>query len=90
MGGFFSDNGNGYSGSNLPLRGRKGTLFEGAIHGVGFVSGGLVRKQKGTINNNLIHISDWFPTLIHLGGGNTDDLDLDGYDIWHSIRWVIM
>ena len=82
----FSDNGNKNGGCNLPWRGQKHTLFEGGIHGVGFVSGGLVRNQKGTTNNNLIHISDWFPTLIHLGGGNTDDLDIDGHDVWHSIR----
>ena len=68
----------------MPLKGRKGGFFEGGIRGVGFVSGPLL-PNKGEVNKELMHVSDWFPTFIHLAGGSTDDLDLDGHDVWDTI-----
>ena len=32
-----------------------------------------------------MHISDWFPTLLHLAGIETDDMKLDGYDMWATL-----
>jgi len=84
---YATDNGGDpYSGAdNYPLRGRKNTLWEGGVRGVGFVSGGAV-KQRGVINKDLIHVTDWFPTLVGVAGGNTDDtLPLDGVDQWATI-----
>ena len=86
---FSTDNGSKpaeNSGNNWPWRGQKTTLFEGGIHGVGFVSGGLVEDQAGTEHTQLIQISDWFPTLVHLAGGRTEGLNLDGYNVWDTIK----
>lgn len=75
-------------GNNFPLRGWKGSLWEGGTHGVGFVSGGAVpESRKGTVSSELIHVSDWFPTLVQgVAGWNLNGTSLDGFNQWPTIR----
>ena len=34
---------------------------------------------------DLMHITDWFPTLANLAGASTDHLPLDGVDQWETL-----
>jgi arylsulfatase B len=73
---FSSDNGgwiqNNYGGNNYPLRGGKVSDFEGGVRAAAFVAGGYLEKEAphrvGTRSDLLIHLVDWYATLVGLGG----------------------
>ena len=71
---FFSDNGGqnliSYGGgNNYPLRGGKGSQWEGGSRGAAFVSGGaLPAAARGTEQQGLVHGADWLATLCGLAG----------------------
>ncbi|XP_070562992.1 arylsulfatase J-like [Ptychodera flava] len=82
---FFSDNGGVHylAGSNWPLRGTAGTLFEGGSRVPGFVCSSALKKT-GYVNNELIHITDFHTTILKLAGAEAEG-DLDGLDVWDTI-----
>ncbi|CAN8011268.1 unnamed protein product, partial [Ixodes pacificus] len=56
-------------GFSFPLRGGKGTLWEGGCRATGFIWSPLL-KRKGVISNQMMHVTDWLPTL-HSAAGSS-------------------
>ncbi|KAG0417540.1 hypothetical protein HPB47_005530 [Ixodes persulcatus] len=70
-------------GSNWPLRGTKKTLWEGGVRAVGLLWS--AKLARGRVASQLIHVTDWLPTLYSAGraGGDITDLgSIDGKDLW--------
>ncbi|RUS91746.1 hypothetical protein EGW08_000454 [Elysia chlorotica] len=87
---FTTDNGGEVhsGGNNWPLRGAKHTLWEGGVKGVGFVTSPLLSEgQKGKVSTDMMHVSDWFPTVADIVGAKVNSsLALDGFSQWNMIR----
>jgi len=86
---FSTDNGGlpSSGGFNWPLRGTKHTIWEGGARGAGFVYGNLL-ERRGVRSAELLHVTDWYPTLINLAGGSFDPKHpkpVDGFDVWETI-----
>ncbi|KAK8762785.1 hypothetical protein V5799_025949 [Amblyomma americanum] len=88
---FSSDNGgspfgvHSSRGFNWPLRGAKGSLWEGGTRAAAFVWSPLLARPR-RVSTQLMHITDWLPTLYSVAGGNTAALGaLDGMDMWQHL-----
>ena len=84
---FASDNGGcpEAGGRNYPLRGTKGSLFEGGVRTEAFIYHPL--KASGSFNH-IFHVTDWFPTLMTIAGASfkpEEGYELDGLSQFDSI-----
>ncbi|KAH7949861.1 hypothetical protein HPB49_016294 [Dermacentor silvarum] len=74
---------------NWPLRGTKGTYFEGGIRVPAFVWSPLLGDRSPRVSSQLVHVTDWLPTIVNLAGGDTkilgDLADFDSYNQWPMI-----
>ena len=85
---FSSDNGGPAPGTvtdNGPLRGGKGSIFEGGVRLCAFACWpGHI--PAGKVVDQPVHAIDWYPTLVNLAGGSLkQSLPLDGRDIWQVL-----
>jgi len=70
---------------NGPLRAGKGTVYEGGVRVCGFATWDG-RIPAGTTRDGLMHMVDWYPTLLKLAGAPLDQpLPLDGVDAWPMV-----
>ncbi|KAG8195029.1 hypothetical protein JTE90_008200 [Oedothorax gibbosus] len=87
-----SDNGaevlssNTGAGSNYPLKGNKNTFWEGAIHVPAVIWSPLLNLDEPRVSNQLMHATDWLPTLYSAANGDPKDLgSIDGVDMWEAL-----
>jgi len=89
-----SDNGGEASvhGNNYPMRGSKGSYFNGGILGNAIIHSKLIPESvRGTSYYGQVHITDWLPTLMGQAtdsawtGSYSDENVLDGVDVWSTI-----
>jgi hypothetical protein len=82
---FSSDNGGPPPGDNTPLRDYKGSIYEGGVRAAAFACW-PGRIPAGQRVREPMHMVDWYPTLIKLGGGSLEQkLPVDGLDVWPTI-----
>ncbi|KAG8279009.1 hypothetical protein J6590_008028 [Homalodisca vitripennis] len=89
---FLSDNGapnigiyNNW-GSNYPWRGQKATLWEGAVRAPALIWSPLI-NYPSRVSYELMHITDWLPTLLSATGCDVQLMNIDGADQWHTISF---
>ncbi|XP_066948452.1 arylsulfatase I-like [Macrobrachium rosenbergii] len=81
---FSSDNGGHQAGANnWPLRGAKGSLWEGGTRAAGFIHSPLLPKA-GFVSDTVVHVTDWYATLAGLAGGRVPE-NTDGFDQWEAL-----
>jgi arylsulfatase A-like enzyme len=70
---------------NGPYRAGKGTNYEGGTR-VAAIVNWPGHIKSGSTWNGLMHVVDWYPTLVNLAGGNTDKTKtLDGMNVWTAL-----
>ena len=57
---------------NWPYRGWKTQIWEGGVRVAGFIHSPLLpSKVRGTVSQELYHVTDWLPTIASLTGTHT-------------------
>ena len=57
----------------------------GGVRGTAFVHSPLL-ASKGRVSMDLMHLTDWLPTLYGRGGGDVHKLlNTDGHDMWPTL-----
>ncbi|MHC4915859.1 MAG: sulfatase family protein [Planctomycetota bacterium] len=85
---FTSDNGSNrrFGGSNLPLRGRKGTTWEGGQR-VACIARWAGTIPGGRTCSEVVTSMDFLPTFCALAGAKVpDDRIIDGRDVWPLMK----
>jgi arylsulfatase A-like enzyme len=83
---FFSDNGGSGNGGNAPLRGGKGTLFEGGLR-VPFIAWWPGRLPAGRVCDDFLTTLELLPTIAAATGAKpARNVKLDGFDMLPVLR----
>jgi len=70
---------------NGPYRDGKGSIYEGGTRVAALASWPGHIKAGGALDE-MIHVTDWYPTLVGLAGGQTSKAKpLDGMDVWATV-----
>jgi hypothetical protein len=91
---FASDNGGCYQagGRNGALRGTKGSLWEGGVKVDSFIYSPLLDSRvRGSVYSGIMHVSDWFPTILELANVQYTPAvghEFDGYSQFSAMTGV--
>jgi arylsulfatase A-like enzyme len=83
---FFSDNGGALNGGNAPLKGQKGTMWEGGIR-VPFVAWWPKHLPAGKVTDEFLTSLEILPTLAGVGSATVPpEVKLDGFNMLPVLR----
>lgn len=91
---FSTDNGGAAAGfdlnaaSNWPLRGVKNTLWEGGVRGAGLIFSPFITKPF-RVASQLMHITDWLPTLYAAAGGNVRCVNVFKLSAKNNVNFIL-
>ena len=60
-------------------------IFVGGVRGAGFIHSPLL-ENPGRVSKDLIHVTDWLPTIVSLAGLQIPKNKFDGYDQWDTLQ----
>ena len=70
---------------NGPYRDGKGSIYEGGTR-VAALANWPGHIKAGSTVDQMVHVVDWYPTLVGLAGGQTSKAKpLDGLDVWSTV-----
>lgn len=72
------------TGTNWPLRGSKGTLFEGGTRSPGMLHGPMLENTP-RVHQGLLHVTDCYNTLLTAAGAQVLP-ENDGFNQWEALR----
>lgn len=84
----------GSGGSNWPLRGSRGEVWEGGIRTRALIFGShpeleAARSRNQTYSGGFLHLVDWHATLLHMAHATPSSRappnDMDGISLWRQI-----
>lgn len=82
---FLSDNGGSGNGGNAPLKGSKGTMWEGGLR-VPFIAWWPGRIPAGGVTDAFLTSLEFMPTLAAIAGARPPAVRLDGFDMLPVLR----
>ncbi|ESP00927.1 hypothetical protein LOTGIDRAFT_225566 [Lottia gigantea] len=84
---FTADNGGlpAQGGNNAPLRGTKGSIWEGGTKGAAFVYSPSLLKKTKYVNTGMMHATDWFATFLEVAGAKPES-GIDGISQWSMLK----
>jgi arylsulfatase A-like enzyme len=77
---FLSDNGGSGNGGNAPLKGSKGTMWEGGLR-VPFIAWWPGHLPAGKVTDAFLTSLEFMPTLAAIAGAKPPAVPLDGFDM---------
>lgn len=61
-------------------------MFLGGVRGTGLLWSSHLNRP-GRVSRQMIHITDWLPTLLSIAGSDTSNLtNIDGINLWEALR----